>query len=585
MTRTLHFFCCIGLLAHFGLYAQSPAHTDNPVLDSLQQVLEQQEGLERAYTYREIFLNMRAYDIQTAKAYLDSAAAINALVQNDTLKARLYESSARYHYYISDYKEGAAQLQLAIEVNREIGNRQDLPVNYNALGIFYKYLGKPGLALESFQNALRTSEQLGQPSSALAPALMNIGKLHAELGDLEISNTYYRRVEAICGESGVEYCLAITRSNMATNLAEAGNYREALQLYQEALPYFESENLKTELGEQYNLMASVYLKMDSLNTARTYLENALEINRETGELRELGMAHRGLGDIHFREGDYRLALERYQTGLGYFEPSNSLDAVETYLRISESFDKLGNIPQAYAFHTRFFSAYDSIFSQKNQDKISALEIQYESEKNRQEIQMQQQEIALLQEKQKADRLQRIGLISGLVVVLFFAGLGYYALRQKMKRNRLERERVKAELAFKKKELTTHALHLAKKNEILEDLKQQAKSLKETEDNSTAYKALLRTISADQQDDKAWENFTQYFEAVHKDFARKATEKYPEITRTELRLMALIKMNLSSKEIASILNISAEGVKKARHRLRKKMELSRADSLDTAIMSL
>ncbi|CAN0580649.1 unnamed protein product [Ectocarpus sp. 12 AP-2014] len=229
--------------------------------------------------------------------------------------------------------------------------------------------------------------------------------------------------------------------------------------------------------------------------------------------------------------------------------------------------------------------HDSIFSQENSQKISALELRYKTEKSEQEIALQKQEIAFLEEKEKTARLQRIGLIAGLLTTLLLFGLVYYGIRQKMKRNRLERERVKAELEFKKKELTSHALHLAKKNEVLEGLKQKAAELKQTDGGGKAYQELIKTINFDQQDDKVWENFTRYFEAVHKDFEKEAISRFPDITKNELRLMALIKMNLSSKEIANILNISAVGVKKARNRLRKKMQLTPEDSLESKILSI
>ncbi|MEZ4989852.1 MAG: helix-turn-helix transcriptional regulator [Saprospiraceae bacterium] len=73
--------------------------------------------------------------------------------------------------------------------------------------------------------------------------------------------------------------------------------------------------------------------------------------------------------------------------------------------------------------------------------------------------------------------------------------------------------------------------------------------------------------------------------MHKDFNVRVAHLYPDITPNEYRLMAFIRMNLSSKEIASILNISIPGIKKARQRLRKKMGLATQDSLETAILNI
>ncbi len=186
---------------------------------------------------------------------------------------------------------------------------------------------------------------------------------------------------------------------------------------------------------------------------------------------------------------------------------------------------------------------------------------------------------------KISNLQKLVLGGGLALSLLVVSIGFYGFRQKIKSNKLEKEKLDTELAFKKKELTTHAMHLAKKNEVLETVKQKAHELKISNTGDQGYQQLIQTINFDQQDDKNWRNFIHYFEQVHKDFSKTVKTKYPEITNNELRLMALLKMNLSSKEIANILNISIPGIKKARQRLRKKMQLSSTDSLENAVLSI
>ncbi len=169
--------------------------------------------------------------------------------------------------------------------------------------------------------------------------------------------------------------------------------------------------------------------------------------------------------------------------------------------------------------------------------------------------------------------------------LLLALLGFYGLRQKIKSNKLEKEKIDAELTFKKKELTTHALHLAKKTEVLEGLKQKAEELKSKETSQNGYQQLIRTINFDLKDDNNWENFSKYFQEVRKNFNSNVTQKFPEVTSNELRLMSLLKMNLTSKEIANILNISQEGIKKARYRLRKKINITTEDSLLDLVLNL
>lgn len=97
--------------------------------------------------------------------------------------------------------------------------------------------------------------------------------------------------------------------------------------------------------------------------------------------------------------------------------------------------------------------------------------------------------------------------------------------------------------------------------------------------------IVNTIDINQNDDESWEGFRARFLAVHKDFEVDVKTKYPAVTINELRLMALLKMQLTSKEIANILNISSEGIKKARYRLRKKLGLESKDSLEELVLAI
>ena len=85
--------------------------------------------------------------------------------------------------------------------------------------------------------------------------------------------------------------------------------------------------------------------------------------------------------------------------------------------------------------------------------------------------------------------------------------------------------------------------------------------------------------------KEWENFTKHFDRVHSDFVVKLKEKHPAISGNELKLCAYLRMNLSTKEIAQLMNISVRGVEISRYRLRKKLNLSTETSLFDFLIQL
>ena len=122
---------------------------------------------------------------------------------------------------------------------------------------------------------------------------------------------------------------------------------------------------------------------------------------------------------------------------------------------------------------------------------------------------------------------------------------------------------------------------------MEELKDSIQQIKKGADSTTASQLnkLSRTVDNALDVDKDWEDFKLYFENVHKDFFRNLKQQYPDLGNSELKLCALLKLNLNMKETASIMGISPESVKTARYRLRKKLGLAKDDSLTDFVMSI
>ena len=86
-------------------------------------------------------------------------------------------------------------------------------------------------------------------------------------------------------------------------------------------------------------------------------------------------------------------------------------------------------------------------------------------------------------------------------------------------------------------------------------------------------------------DRDWDEFKLRFEQIERSFFTTLAEKYPQLSKTDVRICALVRLNLSSKEIAGMLHITPESVNKSRYRLRKKLELPKEQDLDQFISSL
>lgn len=137
--------------------------------------------------------------------------------------------------------------------------------------------------------------------------------------------------------------------------------------------------------------------------------------------------------------------------------------------------------------------------------------------------------------------------------------------------KLRNEKLEAEIQHKNTELASVAMHLVQKGEILGKIKDQMVKLKKQSDNDTDdLKKIIRVISDEDKVDKQWEQFAMHFDNVHSDFLAALKQKYPTLSANELKLSAYLRMNLSTKEMAQLMNISVRGVEISRYRLRKKL---------------
>ena len=153
---------------------------------------------------------------------------------------------------------------------------------------------------------------------------------------------------------------------------------------------------------------------------------------------------------------------------------------------------------------------------------------------------------------------------------------------------LRNEKLEAEIMHKNTELASSAMHLVKKTELFNNIKSKLAQILKIQESSQTHaelKKLIRTLSEDENMDKEWENFTKHFDQVHSNFVQSLKEKHPGITGNEIKLCAYLRMNLSSKEIAQLMNISLRGVEISRYRLRKKLKLETETNLFDYLLSI
>lgn len=147
--------------------------------------------------------------------------------------------------------------------------------------------------------------------------------------------------------------------------------------------------------------------------------------------------------------------------------------------------------------------------------------------------------------------------------------------------KLRNEKLEQDMANKSRELAVSTMSLIKKNEFLTAIKDK---LRDSPD-SPKVKSVINTIDKDISEEDNWNFFKKAFNNADKDFFKKIKAQHPDLTANDLKLCAYLRLNLSSKEIAPLLNISVKSVEIKRYRLRKKMNLERDTNLTDYILAL
>ena len=192
----------------------------------------------------------------------------------------------------------------------------------------------------------------------------------------------------------------------------------------------------------------------------------------------------------------------------------------------------------------------------------------------------------------------------LIAIIFFTGLnstytGYYrrqrrALLEKNSKDlelkemeaqkeiiQLRNDHLRTDIEARNRELAISTMNMIKKNETLNAIKDELSPLKD----ESGIRSVMKVIEENLNNKEDWKFFEEAFNHADKDFFKKVKEIHPELTSNDLRLCVYLRMNLSSKEIAPLLNISHRSVEIKRYRLRKKINLSRDINLNGYFIDL
>jgi len=153
--------------------------------------------------------------------------------------------------------------------------------------------------------------------------------------------------------------------------------------------------------------------------------------------------------------------------------------------------------------------------------------------------------------------------------------------------KLANEKLQAEVSHKNSQLANSTMSIIKKNELLIEINSELDSFKEElgyRIPNKYYDRIKNLINQNIESEHDWEMFENLFDQAYENFFKRRKSGYPDLTPSDLKLCAYLRMNLSSKEIAPLINITVRGVEERRYRLRKRLNLQGDQNLTEFILS-
>lgn len=505
--------------------------------------------------------------------YIIAFFALNSFGQSDGIDHLIQRGEKAFNR--GEYDEFQDHFSDAIELARK--NDKDLPETYFRLGTFYAKHSMDDIAIRFYLRALNGAKRQNDQELLARIYVVMGGSCYNRMHYTE-AKKYWEKSLQISRNSGDK----IGVSNSLNNLGELeriqGNYRRALEYYNDAYDIKHARDpTEGEMVVSTNI-AACYLELNELDAAKSWLDRALELTDVINRGEVVQYTYLTYGDYYNHIHAPDLAINWYGKVLqSQKEHPNPDDAMnrDIYTKLADTYQEKGNADSALVFQKKATEVMIEMSEREKKTMMVSEEIMdVISDKN----------AAIAQVKESADQRQKVYLGITLVLIIVVLAVVLISLQRKKvirQKNQLilqEKELGEAvkkkneiENKFLKREVSMALLHVVSKNDTLRKV---YAALDGNNDLDTgALRSIKNEIRNSLRLDEDWEQFKIHFERVHPTFFVNLSKNYPGLTSEELRLCAYLKINLSTKEIANILNILPTSVHKKRNRLRKKLQLN------------
>lgn len=536
-----------------------------------------------------ILILICSYSVANNQSRLDSLYYQLETTRSDTSKVNLLVSISRI-YENSNLSLSLQYSLQALEIAENSGNKNSIAYALFNLGNVSFSQGLFPIAVNYFEKYIELQHEFDN-SIPIAFAQVNLGAINIKIHQFEQAEKYFlgaleslRQAESADPSKSFDKESIHIYNNLGIIYQRGKDVNKAIEYYNKGIELAEKTSEESEIFAMlFNNLSSVLLDMNKTTEALSPMEEALKIRLKNKDRAGEASSYKMIARYHTILNNNQEAREYLNKAFSIAKEigNNSLKA-EICNDIFNNYQLLNQSDSALKYHILLMELNDIMNKDEALKELTRIELTAQFE--------QQDLIRQANQKRKELRYFIAGLVLFLTVVILT--LLYFLLWGRMKRLKLEKKNVQLvsknlelekttlgqELEIRNKELTTNVMYQIQQNELVNEITQKLQNFSKTLRKEDQH-LILGFVSGlkKTRNTAVWNEFEVRFQQVHNEYYDKLNLINPDLTTNDRRLCAFLRLNMSTKEIASITGQSIRSIEVARTRLRRKLNLTNSDT--------
>jgi len=427
----------------------------------------------------------------------------------------------------------------------------------------------------------------------IVKTLNSLGNLCHYISSYTLAEDYYEQARALSSPSRIEHYIIPQNIYMAWSFMPERIY-EAIDSLQAFLPTLEQSHDTGLITLAYLNLGTFYHVVENFEGAFEWYERVSEMLPQIENNKRSFALHQNMGMYYYRMGDYEKSLLSFQKAESIASTEGNQEQLPyALLGLSDIYETMGEADSACYYLKRYHQANNDLL---NNAKVIEAYQSYAAIL----LESSQKELTIAEQRSMLNhRRFLIALISALggglliIIILLRQRLKVVEnrelslkLKQEESIRQLKEESHQEAIEAKIREITSYSLLLVTKNNILQRIHDLVNNATEGKESvKTMREQVKQVIKSSQDSEQEWNNFMSHFDKVHPRFFDKLKSINPELTENNLRVCAYFRIGLSTKEVAQLLNISADTSRTNRHRLKKKLGIAEEDNLENFLRNI